>query len=139
MDDYGQCDRACRVSYGEGWNDRRFFGRRGKVFGDYEECDCYGAEDSHHIGKTHRLFPKEDAGYPYIETGEAGVCGDDMKFYENAESAKKEGVKIVNCGMCGVCSTRRNVGAYHNMSKVRLFRSARFFVAVSKSQKSSPS
>lgn len=115
--DYGQCDRACRVHYGAGWNDLRYYGRRSVVCPSVNaSCDCYDVETSRKVGEATRLFPKEEAGYPYIERGNAGVCGEDLQFYESADIAARANVKVANCGSCGVCSTRRNVETYHKMS-----------------------
>lgn len=117
MDDYGQCERSCRVHHGtSGWLDSAVTGvRSGMIMGD--ECTCSEAESGKVLGNVPRLFAAEPAGFPYIETGKAGVCGEDRNHYLTAEAASDAGVKIVNCGPCGACSNLQDVGTYHNMSQ----------------------
>jgi hypothetical protein len=110
--DCGQCDRKCRTTYGTGWNDVRYRGRR---IGS-NKCECWEDENDKQLPEVFRLFESEPAGYPYIEGGKAGVCGDDMAFYETAEEATKNNVSIVNCGSCGACSNVHDVRTYHEMS-----------------------
>ena len=68
-----------------------------------------------HAGQA-RLFQPEPAGFPYIEQGAAGVCGEDKVHYATAAAAAAAGARVANCGPCGVCSSTQDVGTYHNMS-----------------------
>ena len=111
--DSGQCNRKCRVKHGTGWNDGRYYGRLSLSL---SSCTCYDQDDVRISTDVPRFFEREPAGYPYIESGNAGVCGEDMVFYKTAEEATKRNVSIVNCGSCGACSNTRDVGTYHKMS-----------------------
>jgi hypothetical protein len=113
--DYGQCQRSCRVALGNGfWLNESVTGRPGP----HGSCACSNArgESLADLPPQRRLFPAEPAGFPHIEGGRAGVCGADRAFYETAAAAAEAGVKVVNCGPCGACSTTQDVGTYRNMS-----------------------
>merc|ERR1712098_601972 len=79
-------------------------------------CGCAQA-DGTVLGVSVRLFEAEPAGFPYIETGNAGVCGQDGRAYATAADAAANGTKVTNCGPCGVCSNTQDVGTNHNMSQ----------------------
>lgn len=105
----------CRVHHGKGWTDASIAGHRPMLLGG--KCSCSEARTGRALAPpAERLFAPEPAGFPYIEAGKAGVCGEDRRFYASAAAAAAAGVRVASCGPCGVCSNSQDVGTYHNMS-----------------------
>ena len=121
LGDYGQCARACRVKHGSGWVDSSVTGARALLPVGAGQCACWEARSVRPLTPPPaRLFAAEPAGFPYIENGTAGVCGEDGRFYggtEAAAAAAAASVRVASCGPCGTCSNRQDVGTYHNMSQ----------------------
>ena len=108
--DLGQCTRKCRweVLGPRGMDDESIIGEKDS----FETCRCIQK------GKTikenlKRLYDEYPPGFPYLDHN-LTVCGVDGNTYPTANDASRKGVKIINCGPCGDCSTVQDVSIYRH-------------------------
>mmetsp|Transcript_1006 Transcript_1006/g.1474 ORF Transcript_1006/g.1474 Transcript_1006/m.1474 type:complete len:282 (+) Transcript_1006:331-1176(+) len=130
--DLGQCTRSCRVEYGEGYPDvlghtggwafPGIFGTRS--FAETDKCFCFKTEIQKGTDKkVNNFIGKVDRYHNEIATKDQWwfitkqVCGSDGAEYDSAEKAHANGVSVLNCGQCGLCSTEQDTNALHIRSK----------------------
>jgi len=118
--DWGQCTRKCRLDHlgPASMDDASVTGRRAwpwewDLNSDKDEhCMCFSSSSSPSnstwtltkLPAVPRIYESLPPGFPY-PSSDKRVCGMDGRQFTNAAAAAKAGVKVVNCGPCGSCST----------------------------------
>ena len=128
MFDFQQCTRKCRLHFSQEQSmadrlyDRSVTGVRNFFaavpgFGRGDTCECSSADTGQSLGEPiARLYSRFMPGYPYIWR-DPRVCGVDGVEYSTAAAAREAGVKVINCGPCGTCSTVHDVARYREFDK----------------------
>ena len=63
-----------------------------------------------------RLYDEFEPGFPYLNKSTL-VCGVNGLQYNSPADAFRAGVKVINCGPCGDCSTVHDVSIYRNFAE----------------------
>jgi hypothetical protein len=82
-------------------------------------CKCF-TDSGKEMGTIDRLYEKLKPGFPYLNSKDdvPTFCGTDHQQYDKSQLKEGErGVKIINCGACGDCSTVQDVSVYRVYSQ----------------------